>query len=445
MSENSVDTGPVKNVTTYQNNDMSRKSNDIYYNIYKFCTDAYYGEGGFLDGTYLVPHTKETDMSGRYLISTYKNYIQGIINSLLNPVFSTSALRASNNTIFDSFIENVDNKGNGIQKFNHNVTKFTILHGVTFVVMDNVSNIPDTQVEVIKQRAYPYMYQVTADRVLSYGLDKQSKLNSLTFTNGINEDGEVVVTKVTDKYIVSGINSDGFKQTGTKKYHKLGVIPVISMYDSLSEDVLPMSPTYDLCRLNWTIYNQDSEQRVIERNSAFCMLTLDNGGDENDINLNIGSDSLLTYGSRDKTVNKPEWISPEAAILQNMMEASNNSVNKLIEVAANLGVHIASMSTTSAKHEAAKFIGSQYAIKHTARLAEEFEQMVSELFGIWINTVIEYAVKYPDAYTPAEIEITEKIKNYKELLTLDLDSATKNKLQKHISDDILNLYDISED
>ena len=441
MSENKRPMGQVKQVYS-----TDRHETNVTNNAYKFCTESYYGNGGYVTGDYLVPHPKEKNVDKRIKISTYNNYVKGMIDSLLIPVFSKPAVRVTNNELFEAFIDDCDDKGNHLQKFTANAVKYTRLHGVSFVVMDNFSNIPELLNEQLENRAYPYVYLVTADRVVDYGVDKGGKLNKIVFKNGTHGE-HTKYTIITDKYFAD-VYDDGSgtaKQIGSKKYHKLGEIPVISLYDTLSDEILPFPPSYDICRINWQVYNQSSEQRIIERNSAFAMLAIDNGGEDININMDVGSNTVLSYGSRDKTLNAPQWISPDGSVLQNMMEIANNSIAKLLEAGTMLGVQTVESATSSAKQIAYKFIGTNYAVKHTARLAEELEEMIADMFAVYINQSFDYAVKYDDSYLPSELEITTKIDNYEKILKLDLPEQTVNLLKQHISDELISVYQIEED
>lgn len=403
--------------------------------------DVYYGD---VD-EYLIKHDKETNTDKRQKLAAFNNYIKGIVDSLLTPVFSKSALRSSNSILFEEFIVNCDNRGNDLQKFTKEVVKWTKMHGVTFVVMDNFSEVPDTIDEVIASRAFPYVYQVMADEVYGYETDDFGNLTCLLFENGEDEKGEDLYT-----YIDSEVKCEGYIRKGgyvvmETIVHNLGFLPIISLYDSISLDILPPAPFKDICLMNLQIYNQQSEQRVIERNSAFSMLTLDTGGDEHAINLNVGSSSILAYGHRDKSVNAPAWIAPDAAILTVMMECANNTINNLLQQAGLLGVNIIVNDTsTSGEHLAYKYIPTMYAIKDIASLAEEFEVMVSELFMQFIMTEFEYICKYNDSYLPTGLELTEKIATYQTILGLQLDETFNQKLKQNIMEDITNIYNIGE-
>jgi hypothetical protein len=413
-------------------------------NMYTFCTEAYEGSGGFNDGSYLVRHAKENDMSKRSKLAVYKNYIKGIVDSLIVPVFSTEANRETNSELFLNFLSNVDGKKTNIQNFTKTVVRMTKIHGVTFTIMDNASETPDTMKEAIESRAYPYIYTKYADELEHYTLKEDGNIKSYIFKNGKINDVETYLI-ITDEYFAIATKGDieGEYDERDIRYHNLGLIPVIALYYDTTDNVLPFPPVYDMCKLNWQIYNQDSEQRVIERNSAFTMLTLDTGGEEHNPNVDVGSDSLLCYGSRDKTVNKPEWISPDPAILRNMLDISNNSVAKLIEMANVIGASAVSANNSSSSGVALsyKFIGSNFAIKDTARLAEKFEELTSELFAIWTKQTILYTVSYNDRYVPTQSDIKDKISNYKELLALDLDENTKTLINDKIAELVNHLIE----
>ena len=442
MSETIIPVG-----TAINHNALTDSAGHVYDNMYTFITEAYEGSGGFASGEYLVKHPKEYNLANRKRMATYKNYTKGIIDSLLTPSFSTPAIRKTDNKLFEAFILDADDKGHNLQKLTNQVVKYTKLHGVCFAIMDNYDAVHDTIDDVIENRTLPYMYLKTADTLAACEYNDDGDIVAYIFRDGMLNDKTRYI-KITNEYVVVCIKEGKtYTYTSTPVQHSLGTIPVIALYDSLSEKVLPFPPTYDLARLNWEVFNQDSEQRVIERNSAFAMLTLDTGGEDADVNLDIGTDTLLCYGSRDKTVNVPQWISPDPAILKNMMDISNNTVSKLVEVGNVLGA-VATNSggdASSGKALSLKFLGTSYAIKHTARLAEEFETMVATLFGLWTNTVVDYFVAYYDKYNPTIDEVKGKIDLLQGLLSGDYTDELKSDLKMLVVKELSNMFDIDVD
>lgn len=429
--------GTIKNISS-----LNRNIPTTHQDIASYVNDVYKGDVDH----YLVLHDKETNITKRLQISAFNNYIKGIVDSLLNPVFSKNAVRETDgNVMFDAFLLNCDARGNDIQKFCREVVKYTKLDGVTFVVMDNFSEVPDTIDEAINTRTFPYIYQVNADEVADYSTDDFGNLTSILFESECDDEGTDIYTYIDALSTSKGYMKDGAFYITETIEHNLGFLPVISLYDSLTTEILPCPPFKDICDMNIQIYNQNSELRVLERNSCFSMLTIDCGGDEHNINLDIGSSSILTYGSRDKTVNAPSWISPDAAVFQTMMNSIKNSVDELFQQASMLGVNIiANDSSTSGDHLQMKYVSTTYAIQQVAALANEFEIMVAELFGLFTNTTIIYRVKYDSSYLPTNMELTSKLITTKELLSMDLSEDFKQKIRSQIESEMLNFYGIEK-
>lgn len=419
-------------------------------NIYTFCTHAYYGTGGFADGSFLEKFSKETTINRRARLVYYKNYIKGIIDSLLTSVFNEEAMRLTNNVMFQEFLKNVDVKGNNIQQFTHTVLKYTRIHGVCFTVMDNVSDVPDLEYEAILNRAFPYIYYMTADQVHKYDTDEYGRLEEISFIDGyeiINDKKFTVYREWNSEYSARYIVKDG-KEVYIEEpvLHNLGILPVIGTYLSMDNEVLPFPPIHDLARLSLTIYNQDSEQRNLERLCAtptFCIQTKNT-----DLNVNIGADSLLAYGGEyEGSVTAPAWISPSQDILTVMGQRSEKNVQSLIEQANVIGATAINKNSSysSGVSMSYQFIGQNAALKQTARIAENFENMIALMFGLYTNQTIDYSVVYRENYKPTGEEISKKMETLSMLLDLDMSEMVNTEIKKEMIKDIADFYGFEVD
>lgn len=447
MSETKIDRGLSSIVDGRKNVSIPTDEN-----IYTFVTNTYKGSGGYIDGSYLIMHDKESSLDRRKRLIYLKNYVKGIVDSIITPVFSEEAQRSTDNELFASFLENVDNKGNNIQDFTKTVVKYARMHSVCFTIIDNFSeeDIPDTMQEAIKTRKYPYMYYKTADEVYSYTTNVFNTLESIAFNDGVvtYADKKVSAYRLwTPEYSVRFINNEGtVVEIEERVYHQLGFLPVIATYSDIESDILPHPPIYDLCRMQFTVFNQDSEQRSLERLCAFPMLTLQTK--DHDVNINIGADSLLTYGSDfDGSVTAPSWISPSAEILKIMNDLSNELVQKIAESANTLGATAINTGNQAKSGFALsyEFLGQNYALKHTARMGETFETMVSLMFGLFVNEPIEYSVKYEDNYAPSQDDMSKKLDVITRLLDIDMSETINAELKKELIKDVANYYKFSSD
>lgn len=419
-------------------------------NPYTFCTHAYYGNGGFADGSYLERFTKESTINRRAKLVYYKNYVKGVIDSLLTPVFNEEARRVTNNAMFEEFLKNVDIKGNTMQQFTHTVIKYTRIHGVCFTVMDNVTEVPELEYEAIFTRSFPYIYYMTADQVYEIDTDEYGRIEEISFYDGhetYDSKKVQVYREWTAEYSVRFIVKEGEEvYIEEPVYHGLGFLPVIATYLSMDSGVLPFPPIYDLSRLALTIYNQDSEQRNLERLCAFPSLAIQSKS--NEINMDIGADSLIVYGGDfEGSVTAPTWISPSQDILTVMGTRSAENVQSLIEQSNVLGATAVNKGSAVASGVSMSytFLGQNASLKYTAQMAENLEKLISIMFGQYINQTIDYEVVYRDNYRPSGDEIDKKLAILERLLDLNMSPMVNVEIQKEIIKDISDYYGFDSD
>lgn len=441
MSENYL---PVGSNETMWSTDVL-PTND---NMYEFVTHSYYGSGGYISGDFLVKHDKERNLKRRKKNIFYKNYVKGIVNSLVTPVFSDPAIRSTNNDIFEQFLLNVDLKGNDIQTFTETVLKYVRMHGVCFTIVDMFNDIPLSQKEVIDNRVYPYLIYKTADKVKDdFETDEYGILSSISFEDGCNQEGEELYRLLTREYSVRYIElkDGGKKYIEEPIYHNLGFLPVISTYLDMNDKILPISPIYDICRMNFQIFNLDSEQRNLERLTAFPIFCVQSN--DSNVNVNVGADSLLVYGQgMNGSVTSPNWVSPSQDILTVLNTLSNELLSKLIESANTLGASaVQNTYVKSATEVQYEFLGQNFALKKTARIAENFEMMVAKIFGVYLNTEIDYLVKYQDNYRPSQVEINQKVSLLQSLIDMNMSEQINTTLMGELIQDVCGYYKIDAD
>jgi hypothetical protein len=310
------------------------------------------------------------------------------------------------------------------------VVTLSRLHGVTFVVMDNFSNeeIPLTVNEVISQRKFPYIYTQAAYTVEDYKTDKFGNLLSITFENEpIEIDGKEIEVYITwdsinmtkeyydcDKLIKSEVNT-----------HGLGVIPVVSVYSTNRDKVMPMPPFYDLAKLNISLFNKDSELRDQERAQAFSVFYAQL--DTNNSNLTVGPHAMITLPLDPSLSITPGYASPASDILAHLMNSSKSFIDSIYQMAGQAGV-IGIKSISSGIAEAYKFRGTNSQLKKTATIAEDYEEALAYLFSLYINQPVAYEVSYTQNYDTFynQMSVDDVVK----LSNLDLPVEVKNELKK---------------
>lgn len=405
-------------------------------NPYVFCTEAYEGSGGFKDGRYLAPFDREDNYQDRKKQAVYKNYVKGVVDSLITPVFSTPAVRTTDSSQFEGFISNCTANGVTLQQFIKDVVLNSRLHGISFVVVDNFSTLPATVKESLDNRLYPYVYMRKAYEYVKHTQDTIGRLTSITFTNGTikvgTEDKPTNITFTRTNTIVTDKDND--KKVYSDNKHDLGIVPVVPVKVNQTSSLQPMPPTYDLCKCNYTIYNQTSEQRNIERLQSFSLLIIP--GNESNSSVSVGADSVLWIDP--SSSQSPSYINPNPAVLDSLMKSEQKNIDQLLSMADTLGATaVVKNSAESGVSKSYTFLGQSFALQDTATMATWAELSISKLFELYTGEVTNYAVKYKSRYAPGFVETQQRLDMLLKLLSVpNLPPETISSIMSEID----NLY-----
>lgn len=434
-------------------------------NKYTFLDDAYYGSGGFRDGTYLIPHTREMFYKDRRQLASYKNYIRPIVRALIEPVFTETAPRVvtdsegeeRDNLLVNTFIEDVDNDKTHIQDFSEDVITKARRHGVTFVVVDNFpeEEQPPTTAAAIEGRIMPYVISKTGNEVETYKVDEFGRLTEIMFAEPsvvVSGQKERRARQWTAEYSVmmkmlqtgggavrtTGVSTNKWVEAGPRVYHNLGEIPVISVYAikrKKKSEILVDPPLYDVARLNAVIFNKDSEIRDNERAQAFSNLFVqsDQSG-----NFTVGPHNVILV-PMDATI-APGFASPNPGILAGLVENNEKNRADLFRMAEQMGVY--AVETSKAESGVAlawKFFGQEAQLKKTARLATDLEHSIMTLFKLYTQEEFEYVVDYPFDYQPGDR--LREVTIYKEIVNLN----PPDKMRKKIFEKIARIMFVDEE
>lgn len=407
-------------------------------NQYTFVSHAYNGDGGFKDGTYLLSYSSESkNYLRRKQEVSYKNYLKGIVDSLITPVFSSNATRVTDNDMFEAFITDVTNGGVGIQDFVKSATRACRLHGVVFVIMDNFSDMPLSRQEAIDTRTYPYVYLKFANEYHSSKVDQYGKVQTITFYNGqVSVGGSNVDTLITFTNTSSVITKTDGKVIATYP-HDAGIVPVFAMKIDVTGSLQPTPPVYSLAALSYVIFQQDSEQRNTERQCAFSMLTIPSL--DSNAQVSVGNDSILYYDPNSSQA--PSYIGPDAGVLVTLMQTEAQNVSDLLASADNIGATaVQTSSPESGVAKAYKFVGQSFALEETAELAEKCEMVMAKMFSLFVGESVSYTVEYNDNYSPTFSETQQKLTFLKDLMAIQ---GLPTETMQGILDSIVKLYSIN--
>ena len=414
-------------------------------NDYSFMTQTYDGSGGYKDGTFLLPYSREAFYEDRKKLSAYRNFLKPIVDAVVDPVFSRVIIRKTNNKLFEAFLNDVDNKGTNINSHVNDAMTLARLHGVVFIVMDNFTDLPQTEEQSIQQRKFPYVKIQPAFCVHSYSTDDFDRLTEITFKNNTTyEDKPAILLTTWDsvnltKTIVDQIPVAGRKPKVLfmKQYqHNLGVLPVISVYATDNDEILPMPPFYSIARTSYSIFQKDSEIRDQERAQAFSVFYIQTDTENNSFVL--GPHNAIVIPASDQINITPGYVSPDPSILAQLGTNTNDLVNSLFTAAEQQGI-VGVQKANSGIAASYKFIGINSQLQMTASIAAAYEHSLASLFGRYIGSDFDYEVQYPTTFEP--VVSPENIDNVIKMLGMDLPEEIKVEIKSMLVRQFLNHLD----
>lgn len=399
---------------------------------YQLLKDAYFGTGGFENGTYLNKHKRESDEDYTYRRKNayYLNYFAPIVNALVDPIFKKNPLRDYHGTaerIIKNFSMDVDASGTNIQLFIKRAAVMAKVYGISFIVVDNVRNSNSRSLqEMLQRRQFPYAYVLEPENLEEYGIDKTGDLEYIKFKEiACIESGTVQYRYVYFDRKSWKIWGDGISlQQGT---HNLSCVPVVPLFSRMLEQktMRPAPELLPIARTAKALFNHCSWLGEILRNQTFPLLTIPSL-DAND--LVIGTNNALGYNP--DYSHEPGFIAPPsdpATILQNQIASLVQEMYRM----ANLSFVI---STTQNNNSG---IARQWEFERTNQQLSNFaaqcahaETAIMNLVAKWVNEDITYTVAYPDNF--GIVDVTEELTQAQAVLDMGLGDGLREEVLKKV-------------
>lgn len=375
----------------------------------KFLSDSYYGDGGYKDGSYVIPHPRETPLKymRRRMIAYFFNYIKPCVDGNVNPIFKELPVRGYNtsNHLFERFLSDCDLKGSSLDKFMKDAALGAKLYGVQAIFIDNFPEEELSKInllEAVKERKFPYLYTLENNQIKDYAFDHAGRLIMLTIQEKriiVDEDNnrheKEFVWTWTLNHIFKTI--DGISQETL--VNKIGIIPVVFLYGTQSKknELKPTSGFYQIAKTNLALYNACSELRELLRSQAFNILTYGIGEDDNYDKVKeivASTENIMCYRGN---LNAPAYISPSSAPAEMLMNEINMLIQEIYRM-ANLS------SVTGVKTEisgAAKewdFESTNTTLSEFAKNIEQAEIKIANIFGQYVGSDLEFTSKYSNDF-----------------------------------------------
>lgn len=386
---------------------------------YRLLRDAYYGIGGFADGTYLVKHKRESEekYAQRRSLAYYLNYTASAVNSHVDPVFRDEVKRdwKGNDALFEAFLENTDMTGNSIQSVARRAALGSKLYGTNFVVVDNVAEQPEALEAAIKGRVCPYAYIVEPDRVVDYEIDRHGCLQMFSYKE--LKDGELTEYNVRTWTAKVWQLTSGTGGVIAQGEHNLGRVPVVVWQSRELDpaDILPPSEFGSIAQTNLAIYQLCSWLTEILQNQAFSILIYPTTDDKN---FTIGVNNALGFDPESR--HPPAFVAPPADPAEMLQGQIDRLIQEIYRM-ANLTLVTGVQEAKSGVAKAWDFERTNQTLADFAANCEAAEKDIVELYKLWTGSKIEYLCEYPRDF--AIVDVADELANAQ--AAVDLQFGTK--------------------
>lgn len=419
--------------------------------------DAFYGNGGFSDGSYLMKYDRETaeNYATRKNLAYFFNYVKPMVEGAVDPVFREYPIRTTkvSDARWDAFLLDVDGMGTAIDDFMADAALDAKLDGSVFIVVDNFKDSADTLQESLENRQFPYLYTLNQDEVVNYVVDKKGKLILFVYRQQYDVVEDEKRKTVTEQWTWT-VDSWKCEREGvlTEGVNEIGEIPIVPLVGAKVEKwkrntLKPQSDFFQIAKTNRAIYNACSELRQRNRSQAFSMLTYPVPDDENPSNyagLVTGSSNALLY----KGGTPPSWITPDQApsdMLKNEIDMLVEGIYRMAERASVTGVQ----AQTSGIAKEWDNLARMQSISAFSKVCQDAEHKIADIFGAYIGKDLDATVTYSTDF--GIVDKTVELNAITAALDLAIggkfDTEVKKKaariILKELDDDIIQ--DIVED
>lgn len=395
----------------------------------QFLLDAYSGQGGFADGSYLVAHPREaTDkLNRRQELAVYPNFTRKIVDVMMGFLWRQAPNREVDD-LYNQFAENADNAGGKLDAVLFVYQRLAMILGTVYVIVDK----PKTQGETRADQSMPYLALRLKSQLVAETKDAAGVWESVTFAEAL--DGAMVYRtfmltgwRLSKEKDGSGIIEQGKYSIGRVPVVRLHIAKPLNPTDSASQ-----SWVYDLAGLNWDLYNQRSELRELFRAQTFAILALpvtDSSEREKLKDMTIGTDNALTYNPAGG--GEPKYIAPPPDPVSLYMQQIAATIADIYRV-ANLefvgGVQQSGVALSFHFQEA------NSGLRGMAEMCEAGEREIAQLVYLWQGREFAGSIAYANDFNITDLQTA--INTAMDSVTLgmgaEFDKAVKKRLAKQI-------------
>ena len=386
----------------------------LQFNVWDLINDAVDGTGGFVDGSYLVPHELEilAQLGGfdrkfleRMQLARYDKFAKVICDGPWNSIISMQDVivrEAKAHPRLEEWWDDVDGNGTDIVDFLEYPVSQARRFGTGWVFLDRPSSVRSRKDDLTAQ---PWAYTVPTRNVIWWEFSRSGALEVVAYHDPQDSSEYQDETSMIPLFIWTRYSWSRWIPTNDKANpytlddagpNELGSIPACMIFDESPGcgKAFGKSNMLSTSILATDVYNRDSEIREIERKCAFPI-------------LNINIDDIAD--AKEVVIGTNGALVTDGKIPPNYLEPALNSIDKLqaervavkeaafvnSEMTGLLG-HTQAMRTTSGFHAEVELDKSERRIGKLAASVESAENKMAKLFLALIGEADEgYSISYP--------------------------------------------------
>jgi len=420
--------------------------------VYRFFEEAYKGGVDYINSSHLYIHTFE-DGEGfheRRKRAYYYNYCAPIVNAYNSFIYRQKVARdfgvLDDNILFRQFLDNADKQGNSFEEFVRNISKWSSVTGLQFILVDKPAEDAETMKEELDRGLFPYFVRVSPLNVWDWGLDRWGNLLwvKILETHQDQDDFEKSPDSVMrfriwyrdrwELYEVekgSGGTSKAFKIGEAP--HPVGDVPLVPVCHFAEEPMTGFSLLNDIAYVNRALYNWCSLLDEILYRQTFSQLVMPEDP-KNPINEKaLGTARGLGFPPDSK--HAPHFINPDASQARVLMDQIEKGVEEIYRLATLRGA-IGVSEESSGVARSYDFMITNNTLSNKALNMEEAEMKALRFWAKWQGIAApEHVIEYPREFEISSLgeEIENVIKSRTLRISERFDQIMKEKIVKRMA------------
>lgn len=389
--------------------------------------DAYTGQGGFLTGSYLAQHPRESTLKyqRRQELAAYPNFVRKVADAYLGALFRQQATRDGDAAAWQALQSDADGVGGQIDDLMARAELLAQLLGTVHLVVDRSTGEARTRADDLAMP--PYVVIRLPGEIATQKLDALGAVKRVVYAE--TEGGEKRYRGYTETGWWISRSVDGADPIDRGAYG-LGRPPVHRLHSTrlLRLTDLRAAPWLDgVVSVNFDLFNLWSELRELFRAQTFSILAMPVGSQDEREKLRsegvvVGTDNVLLYDPNGG--GEPKYIAPPDGPVERYQEQIDRAIKRIYELA---NLEFVGGVQQSGVALAFHFQAANDALGLQAQELERAEMAVGELACQWLGEAWDGRVVYPKEFDVSALE--NELRNAMDAISMDI-SPTFNQLLK---------------